>query len=119
MLKALLSPFSSSWISRRFDAFARKIDKKYRQSEHIATLMGVYPLKREVVPIDCIGSTQKTTFNSINISITEKPDVFLKRVYGDDYLIPSNKRLDEESYFAFATKKLLDEIFETNNDIKI
>ncbi len=106
----LLLPFPSRWIARRFDRFARSYSEKTVRFDYVTNFMGVYSYEGESVPFKSIGVPKKVPFESAEIYAPEDCDAFLTSVYGADYMTPAHKRLDEDTYYGFAERSLLEEL---------
>ena len=110
IVQFFLLPFPTCFIAKRLDSYARSYSKKIIEFSHITTFMGVYSFDRESVPFECIGTPIKVKFEDIYVFAPENSHAFLKSVYGENYMIPANKRIDESLYCAYVSSDIFNEI---------
>ena len=77
---SLTAPLSSQGAVKRFDKLIKKYD--YEDSYLIANYCGAWG-KKEIVPKHWYGNGIQGTFESIEIMLPEKYDLWLTQVYGD------------------------------------
>jgi len=107
LYQILLLPFKTRRLAKKLDAIAQNYDKLEPNSKNVVNIMGAYSYEKEMVSRACIESASIMDFSYIKLKAPVKCDVFLKEVYGPNFMTPADLRLDKDTYFALIKKDFI------------
>lgn len=85
LIKCLLAPIPDKLLKRNI--YKRETKYPYETSKYVMPLCG-YGRSKECLPKDLILESTLTEFNSTMFNIPLNSDLYLKRIYGEDYMTP-------------------------------
>lgn len=109
LIQILLLPIPSFKIATKLNKLASKFNRTLKSDIVLTNLMGAYSYEIEKLNFSYIGKITETNFGDSLICIPEHYDLFLRHVYGDNYMIPINVRNITTDYCAYVSKDFKNE----------
>lgn len=99
-----LLPFSTNKLAKKLNDIAQQYDSLEPNSRYLVNVMGAYVYEREMTLRDNVMTTSTMSFSNLKLKVPFKCDVFLKGVYGPNFMTPAAFRLDKDTYYALIKK---------------